>query len=397
MYQFEFVSVIFYLCIIMLMITHKLRLRASSGRFGGLQRALNHTRDIYNAALEERISAWRKQQIRITKYDQFKSLTALHDEDLFDQYATNMQRWPLAKLHDAFQGFFKRLKKGGKAGFPRFRSEARFATFGFTDCGGWSFDGRSIVMKGIGRFRLHLHRPIEGEVRSLMIKREGRKWYALIGVRVEAAASHPTGTTVGVDMGTTHLATLSTGEHLVNVRTSRRLAPKVAEVQRALARAKRGSKRRRRIKDRLLRLRRHEANCRATHLHQQSALLVRCFATIVIEHLKIRNMMHSSKGTVDVPGMNVAQKTGLNRSIGDAAWGRFAELLTYKAERAGGSVIRVNPRNTSNECSRCHAITPSSIGDLFECRACGLVMDRDHNAALIIEHRGVVVPLAEAA
>jgi putative transposase len=198
-------------------------------------------------------------------------------------------------------------------------------------------------------------------------------------------------------MGTTHLATLSTGEHLLNIRTSRRLAPKVAEAQRALARAKKGSKRRRHVKERLLRLKRHEANCRSTHLHQQSAALTRRFGTIVIEDLKIRNMMRSAKGTVEEPGTNVARKTGLNRSIGDAAWGRFAELLTYKAERAGGSVLRVNPRNTSNECSRCHTITPSRIGDLFSCPRCGLTMDRDYNAALVIEQRGVVAPIAEAA
>lgn len=381
----------------MLMITHKVRLKANRGRYGGLQRALDHSRDLYNAGLEERISAWRNQRIGLTKYDQFKSLTALHGEGLFEDYATTMQRWPLAKLHEAFQAFFKRLKKGGKAGFPRFRSEARYDTFGFDDRGGWSFDGQSITMKGIGRFRLHLHRLIEGEIRSLMIKREGRKWYALIGVRIEAAAHYATGDTVGLDMGTTHLATLSTGERIVNVRISKRLAPKVADAQRDLARAKRGSKRRKRVKEKLLRLKRHEANCRSTHLHQQSAALIRRFAVIVIEDLKIRNMTRSASGTVDAPGTNVAQKTGLNRSIGDAAWGRFAELLTYKAERAGGSVIRVNPRNTSNECSRCRAITPSKIGDLFSCRECGLEMDRDHNAALVIEHRGVVVPLAEAA
>lgn len=381
----------------MLMITHKLRLKATPGRHARLQRALDHTRDLYNAGLEERISAWQKLKLGITKYDQFKSLTALHAEDLFGEYATTMQRWPLAKLSDTFKAFFNRLKKGGRAGFPRFRSETRFDTFGFTDRIGWCFDGKAVTMKGIGRFPVHLHRPVAGEVRSLMVKREGRKWFALIGVRIEAATTHATGETVGLDMGTTHLATLSTGEHLLNIRTSRRLAPKVAEAQRALARAKKGSKRRRHLRERLLRLKRHEANCRSTHLHQQSAALTRRFGTIVIEDLKIRNMMRSAKGTVEEPGTNVAQKTGLNRSIGDAAWGRFAELLTYKAERAGGSVIRVNPRNTSNECSRCHAITPSKIGDLFSCRKCGRTMDRDQNAALVIRQRGVVAPTAEAA
>ena len=380
-----------------MVITHKLRLKATPGRHARLQRALDHSRDLYNAGLEERISAWRKRRVGLTKYDQFKALTTLHSEDLFDEYATAMQRWPLAKLHDAFQAFFKRLKKGDKAGFPRFRSEVRFNTFGFSDRGGWSFDGRAVTMKGVGRFPAKLHRPIEGEVRSLMIKREGRKWFALIGVRLDPASTHATGAVVGIDMGTTHLATLSTGEHLANIRTSRRLAPKIAEAQRALARANRGSKRRARVKERFLRLKRHEANCRSTHLHQQSAALTRRFATIVIEDLNIRNMMRSAKGTIEQPSTNVAQKTGLNRSIGDAAWGRFAELLTYKAERAGGSVVRVNPRNTSNECSRCHAITPSKIGDLFSCHSCGMSMDRDHNAALIIMRRGVVAPIAEAA
>ena len=379
------------------MLTHKLRLKATPGRYVRLQRALDHTRDLYNAALEERISAWRKCGIGITKYDQFKSLTALHAEDLFGEYATTMQRWPLAKLHDAFQAFFRRLKTGGKAGFPRFRSEARFDTFGFSDRIGWSLDGTAITMKGIGRFPVHLHRPVEGEVRSLMVKREGRKWFALIGVRIETAQGHATDAIVGLDMGTTHLATLSTGKNLLNIRTNRRLAPKVAEAQRALARAKRGSRRRRHMKARLLRLKQREANCRSTHLHQLSAALTKRFGTIIIEDLKIRNMMRSAKGTIEEPGTNVAQKTGLNRSIGDAAWGRFADLLTYKAERAGGSVIRVNSRNTSNECSRCHAITPSRIGDLFSCGKCGLTMDRDHNAALVIMSRGVVAPTAEAA
>lgn len=381
---------------LMVMITHKLRLKARKGQHAALQLALDHTRDLYNAALEERISAWRNQNVCLSKYDQFKSLTALHADNLFNEYATSMQRWPLVKLDQAFKGFFKRLKKGGKFGFPRFRSVARFDTFGFSDIGGWSFDLRSITMKGIGRVRVHLHRPIEGEIRSLMVKREDRKWYALIGVRIENAISHTTGAVVGLDMGTTHLATLDTGECIANVRTSRRLAPKVAEAARALARGKRGSKRRKRSKDKLLRLRRHEANCRTTYLHQQSAALTKRFGTIVIEDLKIKNMTRSVKGSVEAPGKNVAQKTGLNRSISDAAWGRFAEFLTYKAERAGGSVIRVNPKNTSKTCSGCDARVPSKIGDLFSCPKCGLKVDRDWNAAINIRNRGVVAPLAES-
>jgi putative transposase len=358
------------------------------------------SQQLYNAGLEERSSAWSKSRTRISYNDQMKSVTALAGDPSLASLPVNLLRWPLKKLDKAFKGFFDRVKKGQTPGYPRYKSKDRWDTFGYTDRQCWSVDveRNRLNMRTLGWFRLKPHRPIDGEIRSLQIKREGRKWFALITVRVDDAVAHANDNSIGLDMGTTHLATLSTGERIVNIRTNRRLAPKVAEAQRALARAKRGSNRRKHIKAKLLRLKQLEANCRATYLHQQSASLTSRFATIVIEDLKIRNMTRSAKGTVEEPGTNVAQKTGLNRSIGDAAWGRFAELLTYKAARAGGSVIRVDPRNTSNECSRCHAITPSRIGDLFSCRKCGLEMDRDHNAALVIEYRGVVAPqVAKAA
>ena len=138
-----------------------------------------------------------------------------------------------------------------------------------------------------------------------------------------------------------------------------------------------GSKRRRRLKDRLAALKRREAQARATFLHQHSATLARRYDTIVIELLNIKNMMRSAKGSLEKPGIKVAQKSGLNRSIGDAAWGRFITFLIHKAERAGGRVIRVKSHNTSNLCSRCHELTLSKIGDDFSGADCGHTIDRD--------------------
>ena len=379
----------------MSVLTHKVRIVVRTKRQrDALTLPLVVSQQLYNAALEERSSAWSKSRTRIGLHDQFKSVTALSGDPSLAGLPVNLLRWPLKKLDKAFKGFFDRVMKGQTPGYPRYKSIDRWDTFGYTDRQCWAVDvvRNRLDLRTLGWFRLKPHRPIDGEIRSLQIKREGRKWFALISVRIEDAPAHASDNSVGLDMGTTHLATLSTGERIVNVRTTRRLAPKVAEAQRALARAKRGSNRRKHVKARLLRLKRHEANCRATHLHQQSAALTREFAVIVVEDLKVRNMTRSARGTVEAPGTNVAQKTGLSRSIGDAAWGRFFMLLTYKAARAGGSVVRVDPRNTSNECSRCHVITPSRIGDLFSCRRCGLTTDRDHNAALVIQHRGVVAP-----
>jgi len=376
-------------------LTHKVRIVVRTKRQREtLTLPLVVSQQLYNAGLEERSSAWSKSKTRISYNDQMKSVTALAGDPSLASLPVNLLRWPLKKLDKAFKGFFDRVKKHQTPGYPRYKSKDRWDTFGYTDRQCWSVDVQRnrLDLRALGWFKLKPHRPITGEIRSLQVKREGRKWFALISVRDEDAECHANENSVGLDMGTTHLATLSTGERIVNIRTNRRLAPKVSDAQRALSRAKRGSKRRQHVKAKLLRLKQHEANCRATYLHQQSAALTRRFATIVIEDLRIRNMTRTARGTVEKPGTNVAQKTGLNRSIGDAAWGRFAELLTYKAARAGGSVIRVNPRNTSNECHRCHAVTPSKIGDLFQCRKCGLEMDRDHNAALVIEYRGVVAP-----
>lgn len=384
----------------MSVLTHKVRIIVRTKRQReALTLPLTVSQQLYNAGLEERSSAWTKSRMRISCNDQFKSITVLAGDPSLASLPINLLRWPLKKLDRAFKGFFDRVKKGHTPGYPRYKSKDRWNTFGYTDRQCWAVDveRNRLDLRSMGWFRLKPHRPIDGEIRSLQIKREGRKWFALIVVRVEDAPAHYNDNSVGLDMGTTHLATLSTGERIVNIRTNKHLSPKIAEAQRALSRAKRGSTRRKHVKAKLLRLKQHEANCRATYLHQQSAALTRRFATIVIEDLKIRNMMRSARGTIEAPGSNIAQKTGLNRSISDAAWGRFAELLTYKAARAGGSVIRVNPRNTSNECFRCHAITPSKIGALFHCPKCGNEMDRDHNAALVVQSRGVVAPQAEKA
>lgn len=381
----------------MSVLTHKVRIVVRTKRQrDALILPLVVSQQLYNAALEERTAAWSKSKTRISYNDQSASITALAGDPSLAGLPVTLLRWSLKKLDRAFNAFFSRVKNGRKPGHPRYKSKDRWHTFGYADRKCWAVDieRNRLDLRSLGCFKLKPHRPINGEILSLQIKREGRKWFALISVRVDDVLAHANDNSVGLDMGTTQLATLSTGQRIINIRTNRRLAPKVTEAQRALARAKRGSKRRRRVKARLLHLKQHETNCRSTYLHQQSSALTQRFANIVVEDLKIRNMMRSARGTVETPGINVAQKTGLNRSIGDAAWGRFVELLTYKAARAGGSVIRVNPRNTSNECSRCHAITPSKIGDLFQCHECDLKMDRDHNAALVIKYRGVVAPQA---
>jgi putative transposase len=118
--------------------------------------------------------------LRIGYPDPCRSLTILSGDPSVKGLPVALLRWPLKRLDHAFKAFFRRVRNGEAPGFPRFRSFTRWRSFGYSDRCGWKLVGRRLDLSRIGRFRLHLHRPLEGELRSLVIKREERKWFALV-------------------------------------------------------------------------------------------------------------------------------------------------------------------------------------------------------------------------
>ncbi len=375
-------------------LTYRYRLCPSKAQHAKLQAAVDHTRELMNAALEERIGAYRKAGKSISMYDQFGGLTELRRCSEYAHYSVRLQRWPLQQIDQAFKAFFRRVKAGQTPGFPRFKGKDRVRAFGFVDDKGWRLRDGYLIMKGIGAIRLSTHRELPGSPLTCVVRRYGKRWFACLTVRVPNEDAH-NGQSVGIDMGVKHLATLSTGETIPNRHSDDRGRAAVRRAQRALARCKRGSKSRAKVKARLARLREREAHARTTHLHQVTADLAKRFGTIVVEDLKLSNMTRSAKGTVQEPGKNVRQKAGLNRALIDTALGRFGELLTYKAERAGGKVVRVDPKHTSQTCSVCGAVDAANrrTRDQFTCSSCGHCGCADHNAAINIARRGgVLVP-----
>ncbi|OPG03321.1 RNA-guided endonuclease TnpB family protein, partial [Microbispora sp. GKU 823] len=209
-----------------------------------------------------------------------------------------------------------------------------------------------------------------------------------------------TGAAVGVDMGVASLVTTSDGDPLANPRHLEASAGRLAAAQRALARKKRGSKRRGKAVARVAALHAKVRRQRLDTAHKAALTLVRAYDVIVHEDLWIANMTRSAAGTIERPGRNVAAKSGLNRSILDAGWGVFLRVLAYKAESAGRELIAVDPRNTSRTCSRCgHCAKDNRLTQAeFACRACGHVAHADVNAATNILRAGLVLrDAAEAA
>lgn len=363
-----------------MILTYRYRLLPTKSQHKAVERLCEEQRQLYNAALEERIDCYRKTGKTRTYINQCKELTLCrHEFSEMGELPVALQRWTLKRLDEAFQGFFRRVKaRSGKAGFPRFRGKGRWEAFGFAEFSGIRFDGKRLRFAGIpGGLKLHLHRqlPEGADIRSCVFRQNGRGWHVCLAVAVEAAEKRSVATAVGVDLGLKVFAYCSDNVVIQNPRIARKAEKELRVRQRALARCKRGSNRRRKVRDRVAQLHNKIADTRNTWLHQQSAALVKRADLIAVEDLKVSNMVRHPT---------------LARSISDASWSKFVSMLEYKAERAGTHLIRVDPRNTSLKCSGCGDLVPKSLAvRTHACPSCGLVIDRDHNASINILRAGI--------
>ena len=385
-------------------LTYVFKLKPTKAQRARLDEVLELQRELYNAALEERCTAWRRARHRITKFDQTRSLTAIRTNDpAFGDISVMISRWTLGKLDLAFAAFFKRsTTKRGSAGFPRFRSKARWRSFGFSEWCGVRLKNKRITMKGVGTIRVHMHRdlPSDATPKSCTITRQDRTWRVAIQVAVTDFIGPHTraGTAIGIDLNIVNRATTSEGSVIKN---PRHLGQKLADIKRAarhLARCRVGSRGFRKAKRTLAAHHAKTLRRRKTAMHQASAKIARENSLIAVERLLVSNMSRSAKGSVLQPGKNICRKRGLNRALLDVAPATFKKMLLYKAERAGGCVIEVAPHGTSRDCSACGAPVPKSLKErAHRCPHCGLTMDRDQNAARnILSRAQAVVGLRDA-
>ncbi|WP_440069969.1 RNA-guided endonuclease InsQ/TnpB family protein [Streptosporangium sp. OZ121] len=391
--------------------SYKFLLRPTVKQTVALTACLEDHRQLYNAALEHRRTAYRTAGVNIRYGDQSADLKHIRAEDPEGQgqWSFSCQQATLRRLDKAFAAFFARLKAGRTPGFPRFKGRGWFDTVTWPKdgdgCRGDSQPEHPTVtfvrLQGIGHVRVHRHRPVKGRAKTISVKREGSRWYLVLSCDdVPAQTLPPAGAVVGLDMGVASLVITSDGEHLANPRHLTASAELLAAAQQDLARKKRGSKRRGKAVARVAALHAKVRRQRLDGAHKATLRLVRDYDVIVHEDLRIANMTRSASGTLEAPGTNVAQKSGLNRSILDAGWGVFLTILSHKAESAGRELVAVNPANTSRTCARCgHCAQENRVTQAeFACTACGHTAHADVNAAINILRAGLALrDAAEAA
>lgn len=384
---------------------YQLRGYCRRGGYERLRFILDSCRELYNAALQERRDAWRLTRTSVGYKHQSAELTGIRrDIPEWGDLAVEVGRGVLRRIDRAYAAFFRRVKAGERPGYPRFKSAGRYRTIELSEVRPHmvrtSRDGRRahIRVKGLPTVEVRLKRelPPPEHLRALRLAFRAGKLYVDLAYEVEMDALPPSDSTVGIDLGVNARVALSDGTLIAGTKPDRR---RERRLRRRVSRSRKGSKRH---AARVAALGRETHRNRVAGRHATHRLttgLVRDYGRIAIEDLQIQNMTRSARGTVEVPGTNVAQKRGLNRGIAEQSWGLFRVQLTYKAAWAGRELVAVDPKHTSQDCSRCGARSAKATQReyrVYRCTSCGLVLDRDVNAARNIAVRAFGDELRES-
>jgi len=358
--------------------TFKYRLFPSRKQTKTLEQTIDGCRWLYNHFLEERINAWKTEKKSLSRYDQSNYLKNLKQEHPFlNDIHSQVLQDVSTRLDLAFRAFFRRVKSGDNPGFPRFRGEERYDSFTFPQVG-FRLD-EFLHLSKIGKVKIKKHRDVEGTKKTCTIWRSPTgKWYTSIACDINRKPiEQPIEPAIGVDMGLESFATFSNGEQIKNPRFFREEEKTLVKVQRKLSAQEKTTKARLNARKVVACVHERIAWKRENFAHQESRKITNRFNTIAVEDLSINDMQ---KGNFH----------GINKSIGDAAWRMFLTFLGYKAADAGKRVVKINPAYTSQNCSRCGNRHKLELSDrVFHCPSCGLVLSRDHNAAINILSLGL--------
>jgi putative transposase len=301
----------------------------------------------------------------------------------------------LARLDKTYQAFFRRLAAGEQPGFPRFQGRDRYHSFTYKEYGnGARLENGSLVLSKIGRIAVRWSRPIEGTIKTVTISKEADGWYVCFSCAEVPIQPLPlTGNETGIDVGLKVFLITAEGDVVANPRHYRKAEQSLKKTQQRVSRRRKGSHRRRKAVQGLAKRHQHVRRQRCDFHHKTALALVRQYDVIYVEALQPANLSRRPTPRPDENGAyehnGASRKAGLNKSIHDAGWRHFLTILAFKAACAGKQVEAVNPAYTTQDCSGCgERIYKSLSVRTHVCTNCGLILDRDANAARNIQWLG---------
>jgi putative transposase len=320
---------------------------------------LETCRFLYNNLLGTRKDSWENNKKSISCYDSINSIPKLKKTypQLTSVYSQCLQNVSI-RVDLAYQGFFRRLKTGEKPGYPRFRGKGRYLSICYPQYNnGCELVKNKLSLSKIGDIKVILHRELVGIPKTITIKKTPTgKWFVAISCDQvpNKKQFRKTGKEVGIDVGIISFATMNNGEKIANPRFFEKEQKELAKKQN-----KEKWKEVKRIHERI-------ANKRYDFAHKTANDILNKYDFVYVEDIETNKLL---------------KKKWCSKQISDVAWSNFANILSYKAEWAGKTLVKVNPAYTSQTCSKCGTRTLMELKDrVFAC-SCGLSMDRDINAA----------------
>jgi putative transposase len=341
-----------------------------------LHETIETCRRLYNDSLGERSVDW-----SIGFYEQKRMLTLRkQDNKYYKQVNSQVLQDVVLRLDMAYQAFFKKIAK-----YPKFKRREKYNSFTYPQYGGFRIKDNRLVLSRIGAVKFRMHRTPIGILKRCTIIRDADQWYACISAdeNIDNTKKVDTTKSVGLDVGLLNWVATSDGKVIHSTIDSKAQANNIKKLQRNLSRKQRCSKNREKARMALAKAWRHIRRCRDDFIHKTSKSLADEYTLVAFEKLSVNNM---------VKNHYIAQ------AIMDATWGKLRRYTTYKVERRGGRVILVNPSRTSQKCSGCRMVAKEKLDlsvRMFECHTCGLLIDRDLNAARNILKLGLEQTHAE--
>lgn len=357
--------------------TYHYRIYPTKSQITTLNKTIEICRKVYNNTLALRKNAWNDRKENISYFSCYQYLKAWKEEfpelkNIHSQVLQDAQH----RVDLALKGFFGRVKSGNKPGFPRFKSFGRYNSISFTQFGFKIFDN-CIRLHQIGKVKTIFHRPIEGVVKQVNIKRTStNKWFVSIMCdNIPKQITPFSEKYAGVDVGLETFAMLSDGLYFEMPKFEKNEKTNLSKAHKKFSRNLKNTIKRKKYKRIAARIYERTSNKRENFIHQVSRHIINNYKIICFEKLNIADMIQNSH---------------LAKSIKDASWGKLIDYTIYKAEEAGRVVVLVNPINTSQICSKCDQIVAKDLSvRIHDCPNCGLKIDRDLNAAINILRLGL--------
>lgn len=365
---------------------YKYRLKTNFSHNRRLRVFAGHCRFVWNKALALQLARL-ESRLPLLSYQDLAGLLRLWKQS--EEYGF-LREAPAQALQQVLRDLDRALWDGLKKakGMPRFRKKGKQDSFRYPQ--GFKLNGGRIFLPKVGWVSFRQSREVLGEPKNATVSQRGQYWF--VSIQTEQNIPEPaisSTSVVGIDLGVNRFATLSDGTVYAPLHSFRRMEEKLARAQRRLSRQRKFSRNWRKQKERITRLHLRIADARQDYLHKVSTEISKNHAIVVLEDLRVRNMSASAKGTMNAPGRNVSQKSGLNKAILDQGWYEFRRQLAYKLAWAGGVLELVPPHHTSQTCPACRLVVPGNRRSqaVFRCEVCGYENHADLVGAINILRR----------